>query len=88
MTIKQQEGPNTPGAKANEKERVALLKQHKELERKEREQAMWRKASSLPKPVTPPPDQLHGGEFLGTLPKPPKQITGLFAKLKLGKFLE
>ena len=88
MTMKQQEGLNTPGIKTDEKQRVALLKQQKELERKEREQAMWRKASSLPKPVTPPSEQLHGGEYPGTLPKPPKQITGLFAKLKLGKFLE
>jgi hypothetical protein len=74
--------------KQDEKQRLELLKLQKELERKQREQAMWRKASSLPKPGSATPEQLGGREYPGDLPKPPKQITGLFAKLKLGKFLE
>ncbi len=79
---------NPLGLKPDEERRLELLKQQKEIERRDREQAMWRKASSLPKAVTAGPERANRQQYLGGLPEPPKEITGLFAKLKLGKFLE
>ncbi len=72
----------------DEQLRMETLRQQKEQERVEKERAMWREASKPPKtfgeddPVTfPVPPRADQEE-----PKP--QATGLFARLRLGKFLE
>jgi hypothetical protein len=99
MTVRKREMPSVPGSpapqgtetqklKGEEERRLALLRQQKELERKDREQAMWREASKMPTPYGPGPEQHRPEELPKPVGKPAKQVTGLFAKLKLGKFLE
>lgn len=71
----------------DQSKRLEALKLQKEMERRERERALWRQASSPPKthetPVTPQANKAAG--------KPSdddsRRDQGLFNKLKLGKFL-
>jgi hypothetical protein len=68
--------------------RVELLRQQKEQERQEKERAVWREASRPPK-VFGEDDTLNGAsEQQQTPEKPKQQPTGLFSRLRLGKFLE
>lgn len=72
--------------KPDKAQRLEILKQQKELERKERESAMWREASRLPRLNG---GQAQTGETAQKGPsQPTKNITGFFAKLRLGKLLE
>ncbi len=71
-------------------QRLEELKRQKESERMNRERAMWREASRLPKileemlePV--PPKELM--EVPPTVPNDQKEPGGFFAKLRHGKFL-
>ena len=74
--------PLTP----EEMNRVESLKQQKNIERLEKERAIWRKASKPPRvfgeddiPVSP--------DAQDPQPKPNKGESGFFAKLRLGRFL-
>jgi len=81
--------PEGASLSAQDSQRLEELKRQKEAERMERERAMWREASRLPRileemlePV--PPKDLE--------PSPPpdpeaKESEGFFAKLRHGKFL-
>ena len=73
---------------SDEQLRMEVLRQQKEHERVEKERGIWREASKAPRvfgeddPVNPPSAHQQ-------VPEPPKpQATGLFSKLRLGKFLE
>ena len=78
----------SPGQTNDEQLRMELLKQQKEQERIEKERSVWRDASKPPK--------IFGEEDSVTSPdetqaaSDPKKVpsTGLFSKLRLGKFLE
>ncbi|MFN0159299.1 MAG: hypothetical protein ACKVRP_14660 [Bacteroidota bacterium] len=70
----------------NDHERLEALKLQKEMERQERDRAVWRQASNPPKlfgQTQAPPKNASQENNL----EQPKQERGLFAKLKLGKFL-
>lgn len=75
--------PATDPARLLQQRRIEALKQKHEQAKKEREQRMWRDASSPPKILTkneepPPPEK--------PLTESQKLSTGLLAKLKQGKF--
>ncbi|MGA9115352.1 MAG: hypothetical protein WB626_01090 [Bacteroidota bacterium] len=78
-------GVRVPDAEtaAEQESRLQALKLQKEMERRVREQEMWRKASEPPRVYGPP-------EAPAEQPPPEKQAgdRGLFARLKLGKFLD
>jgi hypothetical protein len=73
---------------AEEQLRMEILKQQKEQERLEKERTVWREASKAPRvfgeddPTSLSPSQQQAQEQ----PKP--RPTGLFSRLRLGKFLE
>lgn len=77
---------NLASQQGDQNKRLEALKLQKEMERRERERALWRQASSPPKiHATPETPQQNKADQ-----KPPedhKRDQGLFAKLKLGKFL-
>jgi hypothetical protein len=72
--------------KTEDEKRLEILKQQREIERKEKERALWREASRMSKLAENKPRPLNDSQKV--LPQPPKQVTGLFSKLRLGKFLE
>lgn len=66
-------------------QRLEFLKQQKELERKEKERSIWRRAS---KPPTLPGTQDAQPPEAGKQSEPkPTKYEGLFSKLRRGKFL-
>lgn len=79
-------GPGNSQLQNDQQKRLEALKLQKELERRERERALWRQASSPPAAKGSPAPQLHPQENQENAAEP-KQDRGLFAKLKLGKFL-
>ncbi len=77
--------PDIPSSQSSEQnKRLELLKLQKEKERLERERAVWREASSPPRSA----GQVDAGEQSTRQTDPPPEARGIFAKLKLGKFLE
>ncbi len=85
-TRSMQQGPlSQPG---NDQLRMEMLKQQKEQERVEKERSVWRDASKAPKIFGD--DESSGNstapESASETPRP--QPSGLFSKLRLGKFLE
>ena len=79
------EGAPPPAAEldAEQQQRIETLKNRKELERQEREHALWREASRPSIVLNRPGADAPQPEDPGT-----QQPDGLFTKLKLGKFLE
>jgi tetratricopeptide (TPR) repeat protein len=79
--------PPLPGASTqqnNQEQRLELLKKQKEFERQEKERALWREASKPPKVL----NQNEAEQSTpATPPTPRKEESGLFSKLRLGKFL-
>jgi hypothetical protein len=72
---------------ADEQLRMELLKQQKEQERLEKERSVWRDASKPPKIFGE--DDSMGLDATQSTSEPQKAPpTGLFSKLRLGKFLE
>lgn len=89
MSFQNPYGQNSSPVSPEEQLRMEMLKQKKEQERLDRERAVWREASKPPKifgdevtEKTPPP--LPTSENSEQKPR----TSGLFSKLKLGKFLE
>jgi hypothetical protein len=75
-------------SKLNDRPRLEVLKQQKEIERKEKERSMWRQASK-PLSVMKNVDESIQTSGKSTLQPNAERIEkGLFSKLKLGKFLE
>lgn len=73
---------------ADEQFRMELLKQQKEQERLEKERSVWRDASKPPK-IFGEDDSTTGADAKQSTSEPQKSSsTGLFSKLRLGKFLE
>jgi len=70
----------------DEQQRLEVLKQQKDLQRKEKEQTLWREASRMSNTAEDKPQPAVNPQKV--MPHPAKIVTGLFAKLKLGKFLE
>lgn len=72
----------------DEQMRMETLRQQKEQERLEKERTVWREASRIPKTYgeDDSTDLTSPTQESGKQPKP--QSTGLFSKLRLGKFLE
>jgi hypothetical protein len=79
---------NSLSQSADERQRMEMLMQQKEQERLEKERTVWREASKAPKifgeddPATLSTAQQQTSEA------PKHQSTGLFSRLRLGKFLE
>lgn len=83
-------GPSRTGSlpqTADDQQRMDMLKQQKEQERLEKERTVWREASQPPK--------IFGEDDPANLSSPQQpqeqsrpRPTGLFSKLRLGKFLE
>lgn len=73
---------------ADEQLRMEMLRQQKEQERLEKERAMWREASKPPR-IFGEDDPINLPTPVRTEQEQPRpQSTGLFSKLRLGKFLE
>ncbi len=92
-TIAEQKGgKNTMGQipekqlSGDELKRMEALKIQKEQARQAHERAMWRQASS-PLKVMSTPTQPDTNKPASQQPEPPKQMGGLFNKLRLGKLL-
>ena len=80
--------PSSLSQSADEQLRMEALKQQKELERVEKERWIWREASKAPR-VFGEDDPVNLASSQRQEPEQPKpQVTGLFSKLRLGKFLE
>jgi len=77
-------GPGQSGSTMSQDQRLEMLKQQKELERRERERALWQEASKPPRIFGEEDFQGTAGD---TTPESQKPVSGLFSKLKLGKFL-
>ncbi|MBM2845859.1 MAG: hypothetical protein HW407_1171 [Bacteroidetes bacterium] len=77
-------GSGQSGLTMSQDQRLEMLKQQKELERRERERALWQEASKPPRIFGEEDFQGTAGD---TTPETPKHVSGLFSKLKLGKFL-
>jgi hypothetical protein len=73
-------------SKMEDEKRLEILKQQRELERKEKERALWREASRMSNLTENKPQPVNNPQKVPL--QPTKQVTGLFSKLKLGKFLE
>lgn len=70
----------------DQSKRLEALKLQKELERRERERALWRQASSPPK-IHGTPETPQENKSTRKPSDDPRREEGLFNKLKLGKFL-
>jgi hypothetical protein len=82
----------TTRSELNERWRLDLLKHQKEVERNEKERAMWRQASRplavMKDPDSPNMPQGSSAPLAGrAVPSSAKTEGGLFTKLKRGKFL-
>ncbi|HET6272409.1 MAG TPA: hypothetical protein VFG32_05475 [Bacteroidota bacterium] len=76
--------PGSGHSGLSQDQRLEMLKQQKELERRERERALWQEASKPPRIFGEEDFQGTAGDTTSESPKP---VSGLFSKLKLGKFL-
>ena len=72
--------------KSEQEQRLEFLKQQKESARKEKERALWRAASQMPESKEDKAQPITNAQK--AQPASPKPVSGLFAKLKLGRFLE
>jgi hypothetical protein len=79
-------GLESPHTNADQERRLELLKKQREAERLENERALWLDASKLP--GVPSVESIVQNTTQGLAKQPPKRVSGLFAKLKLGRFLE
>jgi tetratricopeptide (TPR) repeat protein len=71
----------------SEQMRIDALVQQKDLERTERERAMWREASAPPRIFVPPEEGSPDNEADTPPPAPSKSAGGFFSKLRQGRFL-
>lgn len=85
-TIQPPSGLESPQKKSDQEQRLELLKKQREVERVETERALWLEASKLQR--TPFVESKVETTAQGQAKQPPKRVSGLFAKLKLGRFLE
>jgi hypothetical protein len=80
--------PSSLSQSADEQLRMEMLMQQKEQERFEKERTVWREASKAPK-IFGEDDPVNLSTQQQPAPERPKpQSSGLFSKLRLGKFLE
>jgi hypothetical protein len=80
--------PATSAQSADEQMRIETLKLQKEQERLEKERTVWREASQAPR-IFGEDDPVNLSSQQQQPQEPPKhQSTGLFSRLRLGKFLE
>jgi tetratricopeptide (TPR) repeat protein len=78
--------PESLNGQTEQQQRLEALMKQKELERVERERALWREASMPPKTFGEEENTKQTNDEISP-PKKSNEETGLFSKLRLGKFL-